>query len=129
MGPWFILVVVLLLMGCATTQPSMTSVPMPADIGWSQPMPQEPLPESVPPMAVPERPATPYEKVYGYEPGQEYKVDVAVGFPVDLTLQAGEAIIDKPDGDRAPLAPGDDRKPWEIIQGAAGTPEAPPISL
>ena len=120
--------VVLLLVGCATMQPSMTSVPMPADIGgWNIPVVEEPLPDLLPAVVPPERQATPYEKVYAYEPGQEYKVDVAVGFPVDLTLQPGEAIIDKPHGDRAPLMPGDDRQPWEIVSGASGTPEAPHV--
>jgi hypothetical protein len=116
----------LALAGCASTNPSMTSVPMPDDLGWTQPVAEAP-PDPPGPSLPPERPASPYEKVYDFEPGQEYKVDVAVGFPLDLMLQVGELINNQTHGDRAPLSPGDEQPPWDIKQGASGMPEAPHI--
>jgi type IV secretory pathway VirB9-like protein len=116
-------------MGCATTPPPMTSVPIPADIGWTLPVVEPPpTPEPVP-VTPGDRPATPFEKVYPYEPGQEYKVDVAVGFPLDLMLQAGELINHQTHGDRAALPPGDEQPPWEIRQGASGMPESPHLFI
>jgi type IV secretory pathway VirB9-like protein len=99
---------------------------MPDDVGWMQPVSESP-PEPVMPIMPPERPASPYEKVYVFEPGQEYKVDVAVGYPLDIMLQTGEVINNQTHGDRAPLAPGEEQAPWEIRQGASGMPESPHI--
>jgi type IV secretory pathway VirB9-like protein len=118
-----------LLIGCTATSPAVPSIPMPADIGWSAPVVQ-PLPEPEPePVKPPERPATPFEKVYAFEPGQEYKVDVAVGFPMDVMLEPGELINHQTHGDRAPLPPGDEQPPWDIRQGASGMPESPHLFI
>jgi type IV secretion system protein TrbG len=120
-----------LVAGCATSQPSLTSAPMPADIGgWHAPLPTPVDVDEAPvPMPAPDRPATPYEKVYSYEPGQEYKVDVAVGVPADIMLQAGELINHQTHGDRAPLTPGDEQPPWDIKVGASGLPESPHLFI
>ena len=115
MRQWLAGVSLVALVGCATTNPTMTSVPMPDDLGgWSQPVPAV-EPEPVTPVPPPiERPATPSEKVFPYEPGQDYAVQVAVGYPLDLMLQVGEVINDRTHGDRAPLTPGDEQPPWDI---------------
>jgi type IV secretory pathway VirB9-like protein len=122
----------LALVGCASTQrslPPVTSAPMPADIGWQTPI-IESSPEPAPqPVRAPDRPATPFERVYAFAPGHEYKVDVAVGFPMDLMLQAGELINHQTHGDRAALPPGDEQPPWEIRQGASGMPESPHLFI
>jgi type IV secretion system protein TrbG len=117
------------LVGCATTQPPYTSAPMPADIGWSTPSVEGPPEPEVVPALPPERPPTPFEKVYPYAPGQEYKVDVAVGVPADIMFQAGEVINHQTHGDRAPLTPGDDQPPWDIKPGASGMPESPHLFI
>jgi type IV secretion system protein TrbG len=120
------LLIPLALAGCASTNPAMTSIPIPDDLGWTQPVAEAP-PDPPGPSLPPERPPSPFEKIYDYEPGQEYKVDVAVGFPLDIMLQVGELINDQTHGDRAPLAPGDEQPPWDIKRGASGMPEAPHI--
>jgi type IV secretory pathway VirB9-like protein len=74
---------------------------------------------------VSERPATPFEKVYAFEPGQEHKADVAVGVPLTLMFQVGEVINYQTHGDRAVLPPGYEQPPWDIKQGAFGMPETP----
>jgi type IV secretion system protein VirB9 len=124
-----ILFSVIALLGCATTQQTLPvpSVPMPADIGWSVASrvnlpPDEPTP-------LRERPATPYEKVYAYEPGEEVRAHVAVGVPLMILLQPGEIIRNDGHGDRSPLPPGDEQPPWDIKKGSVGTPEAPMISI
>jgi type IV secretory pathway VirB9-like protein len=64
-------------------------------------------------------------KVCDVEPGQEYAAHVAVGYPLDIMLQAGEVIHNAPQGDWARLPPGHEEAPWEIRRGTTGIPESP----
>jgi hypothetical protein len=76
--------------GCATTPPTVDAPPLAEDLGWSAPAPVKP-PAAEPPAtpAEPERPRSSKEKVYAFTAGESYRVDVAVGAPMDVILQPG----------------------------------------
>jgi type IV secretory pathway VirB9-like protein len=110
--------------GCAASQPTVeVQAPMPADdVGWTRPAVAE-LPADGPAPRVPPRPPrrpTASERLYDYEPGAEYRVDVAVGVPLDIALQPGEVIRHTVGGDRRPLEPGDEQPPWDVREGTSG---------
>lgn len=107
--------------GCATTHPTVDAPPLAEDLGWSAPAPvQPPVPE---PPATPVEPDTPRsskEKVYAFTVGESYRVDVAVGMPMDVILQPGEEIRDLADGDRSPVDTQDQGPLWEFKQSYSG---------
>jgi type IV secretion system protein VirB9 len=109
--------------GCAAGQPTVDmQAPMPSDdVGWTRPVAAEGPAEGQAPRERP-RPPSAAERLYDYEPGAEYRVDVAVGVPLDLALQPGEAIRHTVGGDRAPLQPGDEQPPWDVREGMSGPP-------
>jgi len=114
-------IIVVGMVGCAASQPTVqVQAPMPADdVGWARPVAAE-LPAEGPAPRVPPRPPSASERLYDYEPGAEYKVDVAVGVPLDVALQPGEVIRHTVGGDRAPLQPGDEQPPWDVREGTSG---------
>jgi type IV secretion system protein TrbG len=107
--------------GCATTHPTVDAPPLAEDLGWSAPAPVTP-PASEPPAtpAEPERPRSSKEKVYAFAAGESYRVDVAVGAPMDIILQPGEEIRDLADGDRSPMDSQDQKPYWEFKQSYSG---------
>jgi type IV secretory pathway VirB9-like protein len=121
MRPWMIVLWCVGLVGCAAGQPTVeVQGPMPTDdVGWARPVAAE-LPPEGPAPRVPPRPPSASERLYDYEPGAEYKVDVAVGVPLDIALQPGEVIRHTVGGDRRPLEPGDEQPPWEVREGTSG---------
>jgi type IV secretion system protein TrbG len=107
--------------GCATTPPTVDAPPLAEDLGWSAPAPVKP-PAAEPPAtpAEPERPRSSKEKVYAFTAGESYRVDVAVGAPMDVILQPGEEIRDVADGDRSPMDSQDQKPHWEFKQSYSG---------
>src|SRR3712207_4090129 len=100
--------------GCATTHPTVEAPPLAEDLGWSAPAPvKPPAPEPPATPAEPERPKSSKEKVYAFAAGESYRVDVAVGAPMDVILQPGEEIRDLADGDRSPMDTQDQKPHWE----------------
>jgi type IV secretion system protein VirB9 len=82
--------------------------------GWTAPTPvSEEVVESPP---VPERPPSAYEKVLRYEEGQEYKLDVGMGRPLDILLEPGELLRNI----AGPSFEGEDAAPWIIKEGDSG---------
>jgi type IV secretion system protein TrbG len=107
--------------GCATTHPTVDAPPLAEDLGWSAPAPVKP-PTSEPPATPPEpeKPRSSKEKVYAFTAGESYRVDVAVGAPMDVILQPGEEIRDLADGDRSPMDTQDQKPHWEFKQSYSG---------
>jgi len=114
----------LLVAGCATTAPPVAAPPLAEDLTWSAPTPvAPPVPEPPEPKA-PTEPAqarSAKEKVYAYEPGETYKVEVPVGAPMDVVLQPGEEVRDLGDGDRAPLESQEQGHRWAFKQSYSGS--------
>jgi type IV secretion system protein TrbG len=111
----------LCLVGCASTPEVVKAPPLAEDLlGWSTPtlVAEEPVAPEDPvgsPMA-----SSAKARVLPYKPGESYKVDVGVGVPLDIVLQAGEEIHNIVGGDRTP-ADGQDNTPrWEVQQGYSG---------
>jgi type IV secretory pathway VirB9-like protein len=109
------------MVGCAAGQPTVpVQAPMPTDdVGWVRPTAVEVPADATAPRA-PVRPASPSERLYDFQDGAEYKVDVAVGVPLDIALQPGETIRHTVGGDRRPLEPADEQPPWEVKEGTSG---------
>jgi P-type conjugative transfer protein TrbG len=111
----------LLVWGCAATHPTVDAPPLAEDLSWSRPVP---VPVPVPdPTATPNEPdmaRSPREKVYAFTPGESYRVDVAVGAPMDVILQPGEEIQNWADGDRSPVETQDQKPLWEFKQSYSG---------
>jgi type IV secretory pathway VirB9-like protein len=108
--------------GCATTHPTVDAPPLAEDLSWSRPAPVHvPVPEPQAPPSEPDRARSPREKVYVFEPGESYRVDVAVGMPMDVILQPGEEIRDRADGDRSPVESQEQKPLWEFKQSYSGT--------
>ncbi len=89
---WILLIGIFLSWGCHPKNSSVIQVPPMIEdtLTWSTPLllPEpEPTPE---PVRITERPATPNELVYPYEPGREYYVEVMPGWPQTLVLEPGE---------------------------------------
>jgi type IV secretion system protein TrbG len=107
--------------GCATTHPAVDAPPLAEDLAWSAPVPvKPPAPEPPGTPAEPERPRSSKEKVYAFTEGESYRVDVAVGAPMDVILQPGEEIRDLADGDRSPMETQDQKPHWEFKQSYSG---------
>lgn len=127
-----VLVSSFLMAGCATTA-TPTAAPIPTDLGGWTTVQVEAPPASEPTVVYQitppprERPAAPSERVYPYEDGHEYSMDVAVGYTTDIRLQVGETIQDKGLGDRGVLPAGDEQPPWDIKEGSSGTPARPHV--
>jgi type IV secretion system protein TrbG len=90
----------------------MEQSPIPPDVGWQAPVaevsePPAPLPVAWKPSA--------HEKVWTYEQGQVYKVDVGVHSPLDIWLDAGEELYDYT-GPPIRAEEGEERPPWEFKQ-------------
>jgi type IV secretory pathway VirB9-like protein len=67
----------------------------------------------------PDGPSSKIEKVYAFQPGQAYRVDVPLGVPADVVLQPGEQIRNIAGGDRAPADPQEPPR-WQVKEGASG---------
>jgi type IV secretion system protein TrbG len=116
-----LLVCGLCLVGCATTYAPVAAPPLAEDLAWSAPEPvKPPTPEPPPPIAEPEVARSSKEKVYAFTVGDSYRVDVAVGAPMDVILQPGEEIRDMADGDRSPMETQDHKPHWEFKQSYSG---------
>jgi hypothetical protein len=118
-------VVVGFLAGCATSQPTVVSSPIPDEVGWSAPQVE---PVEVAPPPAPERPASPVEQVYTFEEGAVYRVRVALKNPLVVMLQAGERI-DHVAQDRTIIPEGEDGSPWTVAESKAHTPPRPVVIL
>jgi type IV secretory pathway VirB9-like protein len=107
------------LLGCASTPTVVQAPPIPDDIPWSRPRAVE-EPEPTPKSA--ERPPGPHERVFAYEEGREWKVDVGLDVPLNIWLQPGEVYDLVQSGYRRPVAPGEDEKAstWEIQTAQSG---------
>jgi type IV secretion system protein TrbG len=94
------------LAGCQPVVPPEPPVAPPAEdlSHWSVPLLVQPAPQKAPVPAA--RPGTDTEKVYTYEPGQVYKVTVALDAPLDVILEAGEKIQTVLDSDPKPIIQG-----------------------
>jgi type IV secretion system protein VirB9 len=109
------------LCGCATTNATVAAPPLAEDLGWSAPAPvRPPAPEPPAAPAEPETPRSSKERVYAFAVGESYRVDVAVGAPMDVILQPGEDIRDLADGDRSPMDTPDQKPHWEFKQSYSG---------
>lgn len=104
----YLLVVALLgLAGCTSihdsSYPTADVPPLKDDLsGFTEPI-RLPLPKPAPvPVPPARRPAAPNELLYPYEEGRDYYVEVPLGFPVDLVLEPGEALLNVVGGDRTP---------------------------
>jgi P-type conjugative transfer protein TrbG len=107
--------------GCATTHPTVDAPPLAEDLGWSAPAPvKPPVPELAAPPSESAGPRSPREKVYAFREGESYRVDVAVGAPMDVILQPGEEIRGLADGDRSPMDTQDQKPHWEFKQSYSG---------
>jgi len=123
---WVLAVALGCLTGCATTQPTVVSSPIPNEVGWSAPQ-VEPA-EVAPPPPAPERPASPVEQVYPFEEGAVYAVRVALKTPLVVMLQAGERI-DHVAQDRTIIPAGEDGSPWTVSESKAHTPARPVVII
>jgi type IV secretion system protein TrbG len=105
--------------GCATTTVSVPAPPLAEDLGWSMPAPVKTseLPSTP---TEPETARSPREKVYAFTAGESYRVDVAVGVPMDVILQPGEEIQNWADGDRSPMETQEQKPLWEFKQSYSG---------
>jgi type IV secretion system protein TrbG len=107
--------------GCATTHPTIDAPPLAEDLGWSAPVAVNPPAPDVPSApAEPETPRSSKAKVYAFVEGESYRVDVAVGMPMDVILQPGEEIRDLADGDRSPVDTQNQGPLWEFKQSYSG---------
>jgi type IV secretory pathway VirB9-like protein len=118
------IVISLGLAGCASTPAAVQAPPVAEDlVGWSAPTAatDEGEGETRPVGLVePEKARSPREKVYAFEPGESYRVDVAVGYPMDIVLQPGEEIHNIAEGDRGRADGQENGRPWEVRQGYSG---------
>jgi type IV secretion system protein TrbG len=121
MRRWRWLVLALgLLAGCAAETPPVVNAPLPDDLTtWSAAAPvtePSPAPEDVPK----ERPASKTEKVYAFEDGNEYLVNVPLDIGADVILQAGEQVRNIAGGYRR-LVEGQEQDcvPWCVKEGAS----------
>jgi len=114
--------VMFMIVGCATTSPTVDAPPLAEDLGWSAPVAVKPPAPDVPSAPTePETARSSREKVYPFIPGECYRVDVPVGTVVALAFKPGEEIRDWADGDRSPVESEDHQKPlWEFKQSYAG---------
>jgi hypothetical protein len=92
------------------------------NLGWVKPTAAEVLPEPPPAATAPSRPTPPSEKVYDFQPGVEYRANVAIGVPLDLALQPDERIRHTAKGDCAPQELGDEQPPWDVVKEVFGPP-------
>jgi P-type conjugative transfer protein TrbG len=107
--------------GCATTNAPVAAPPLAEDLGWSMPVAVgAPVPDPPAAPVEPETPRSSKEKVYAFAAGESYRVDVAVGAPMDVILQPGEEIHDLADGDRSPMDTSDQKPHWEFKQSYSG---------
>jgi type IV secretion system protein TrbG len=114
-------VALLLIAGCATTNAPVVAPPLAEDLGWSAPVPvKPPVPDLPSAPAEPQTPRSSKEKVFAFTTGESYRVDVAVGAPMDVILQPGEEIRDLADGDRSPMDTSDQKPHWEFKQSYSG---------
>jgi type IV secretion system protein VirB9 len=117
---WGVLLIVVLVVGCAHTPEVPAVPPPPEDLStWSVPeLVQAPPPEAPEPVAVPDKP-TAAEHVYDFTPGTTFVITVPVGVPLDLLLERGEQVRNIVGGDRAPAEPSQTPR-WEVKEGADG---------
>jgi type IV secretory pathway VirB9-like protein len=117
-GLWGLLIT---MVGCATTYPTVDAPPLAEDLGWSAPVAvTPPVPEASTTPAEPNTARSSKEKVYPFTVGESYRVDVPVGAPMDVILQPGEEIRDLADGDRSPMDTQDQKPHWEFKQSYSG---------
>jgi type IV secretion system protein TrbG len=126
MRVWVPVVALGFLAGCAASQPTVVSSPIPDEVGWSAPQ-VEPV-EAFPPPPAPERPASAVEQVYPFEDGEVYRVRVALKSPLVVMLQAGERI-DHVAQDRTIIPEGEDGSPWTVSESKAHTPPRPVVII
>jgi type IV secretion system protein VirB9 len=122
-------VVLLGVVGCAPKAPPLPPVPaMPDDLSpaiWAAPeVVNIPPPAEAPPEPPPVRPAARNEKLYAYEPQQEYLVPIRIGTPGDIVLEPGEIVHAISTGDRSPLAEGEAPR-WTIKEGVSESEYTP----
>jgi len=77
-----------------------------------------------PAVVVPPRPAGPNERVFRYHPGVEYRINVQLGWPVNIMMEPGEVIHNIVGGDRAPLQEGEAPR-WEVKEGKSESASTP----
>jgi type IV secretion system protein VirB9 len=113
------------LIGCVASHPSISSAPIPSEIGWSAPqvMHEEPIP-----VAAAARPPTAVEQVGLYAEGTVYKVKVPLKAPVMVMLEPGEEV-NKVIHDRMVILPGEGSSPWTIVESESHTPRRAHVSL
>jgi P-type conjugative transfer protein TrbG len=121
---WFLLLVMLLSLGCAAKEVPLPPVPpAPEDLStWAVPeLVQPPTPEPV--VQTPKEQApTSAEQVLDFVPGTTFTLTVSVGAPLDIVLERGEHIRNILGGDRAPVE-ANQTTPWELQEGAHGLGE------
>jgi type IV secretion system protein VirB9 len=126
--PWRAVLITLLTLlttgGCQPKEaPELPVAPPTEDLStWTvptlvQPPPRQPHPQPVRPVNLP---AGPDEKVYKFIPGKAVEAVVATGIPLDIILQPGEKVRGIVDGDRAPLAEGQQHRHWEVKETMDG---------
>jgi P-type conjugative transfer protein TrbG len=122
MHRWLMLPLAVLLAGCVAETPPLSSPPLPDDLAiWSTPTPvAEPTPPAPDLEPRPEGPASKAEKVYPFKAGTVYEVPVAVDFPTDIILEAGERVSNIAGADLRPVEPEQPPR-WHVKEGQSDT--------
>jgi hypothetical protein len=112
-----VLLVLALLAGCAASPPQVQAPPMPTDIGWQ--MPQVTTMADV--AAHDEAPSFADWEQEAPTDGRLVQANVPVNGVLTLQFRADEQIVEAPLGDQGVLPPGEERAPWTVTLGQAGT--------
>lgn len=117
------LVAAVILTGCVIQEPPVPEYipPPPEDLShWSVPALVQPAKRQAGVPLVEEHKPTPAEKVYDFKPGGTYVVPVAVGFPLDVLLEPGEALRNIMGGDAELVEQGQEPTRWTVKDGKSG---------
>jgi type IV secretion system protein TrbG len=120
---------VVMLSGCAMSQPYVQPSPIPDEVGWQAPVVEPPAAPAEPMVSAPQRPASPSEQVFAYDEGHVQTVKVGINHPLSVMLQPGETIDQLMWDDRAPITPGEEGSPWDIREGVSHTPPRPHVLM